>query len=246
MLNYKEEPLFKEHEILYFGKNLSGKDFVVGDIHGQFHKLDALLYETGFNKNKDRLFSAGDLVDRGKHSTDCVEWLEKDWFFPVMGNHDEFVLWSYYNLPGFDNNRWASEMNGGSWWFSLSKKQQDSIASCLRHLPHAIEIQKERKIGIVHADVPDNADSDWEIFKDHIFNRDSKTMHDCKVNRAKARYEKNPIVNNVDDVYFGHCAFPDVVHKGNCHFIDTGASYEGYPIQSDYYRKWGHLTLVVI
>ncbi len=66
MLNYKENPLFKEHEILYFGDNLSGKDYVVGDIHGQFHKLENLLYEKGFDVNKDRLFSAGDLVDRGE------------------------------------------------------------------------------------------------------------------------------------------------------------------------------------
>lgn len=246
MLNYKEQPLYKEHEILFFGDNLSGKDFVVGDIHGQFHKLKHLLYEKGFNPNKDRLFSAGDLIDRGTYSTDVIQWLEKDWFFPVMGNHDEFVLWSYYELPNFDNKRWASEMNGGWWWFELFEKEKAKIAEVLRTLPHAIEIQKDKKTGIVHADVPELSNSDWNVFKEDLLKRNPQVMHECKINRHKARHVDNPIIKNIDDVYFGHCAFPEVVNKGNCHYIDTGASYEEYPTDSPYYRKWGNLTLVSI
>jgi predicted phosphodiesterase len=46
-------------------ENLNGNDYVVGDIHGTFWKLEALLKEIGFNYDKDRLFSVGDMIDRG-------------------------------------------------------------------------------------------------------------------------------------------------------------------------------------
>lgn len=51
-----------------FAVNQSGRDFAVGDIHGCFSKLEAALRRVGFIPEKDRLFSVGDLVDRGPES----------------------------------------------------------------------------------------------------------------------------------------------------------------------------------
>lgn len=49
-----------------YGANILGRDFVVGDIHGEFSKLSKLLSSVEFNENSDRLFSVGDLVDRAR------------------------------------------------------------------------------------------------------------------------------------------------------------------------------------
>jgi serine/threonine protein phosphatase 1 len=241
MLDYKRTPLYKENEVLIMSQNFSGTDYIVGDIHGQFEQLKKTLYNIGFNENKDRLFSTGDLVDRGYNSSSAITWIEKNWFFPVMGNHDEFVLWSHYKLPEFDNERWASEMNGGKWWFNLTNNEQQKIAESLKNLPHAIEIQKDKKIGIVHADVP--GDPDWSIFKDLLKERDSETMKRCKINRDRASNEDNPIIKNIDSVYFGHCSFPEAFKKGNCHYVDTGSAYETYNKESPYYREWGRISV---
>lgn len=59
----------------HFQENKVGTDYVVGDIHGCFTKLAEALDEVGFNFTKDRLFSTGDLVDRGPESEECLEWL---------------------------------------------------------------------------------------------------------------------------------------------------------------------------
>lgn len=74
---------FKRFEI-----NTTGRDFAVGDVHGHFTKLQAALDAVGFNAATDRLFSVGDLVDRGPESADVDTWLAKPWFFAVQGNHD--------------------------------------------------------------------------------------------------------------------------------------------------------------
>ena len=51
-----------------FAQNIAGRDFAVGDIHGCFTELQRGLDAIGFNPNTDRLFSVGDLVDRGPES----------------------------------------------------------------------------------------------------------------------------------------------------------------------------------
>ena len=48
-----------------FEENATGRDFVVGDLHGMFSHLEALLNEVAFDESADRLFSVGDLIDRG-------------------------------------------------------------------------------------------------------------------------------------------------------------------------------------
>jgi serine/threonine protein phosphatase 1 len=55
--------------------NTRGRD-LAGDIHGHFQRLQQCLDGVGFNPAVDRLFSIGDLVDRGPHSAQALDWLE--------------------------------------------------------------------------------------------------------------------------------------------------------------------------
>ena len=57
--------------------NALGRDFAVGDIHGSFSALQTALDTIEFNSEVDRLFSVGDLVDRGPESHHVLEWLDK-------------------------------------------------------------------------------------------------------------------------------------------------------------------------
>jgi serine/threonine protein phosphatase 1 len=76
----------------HFDKNQKGKDYVVGDIHGMFKDLHQLLIDINFNFENDRLFSVGDLCDRGTDSIDILNWIDYPWFFPVLGNHEEVMI----------------------------------------------------------------------------------------------------------------------------------------------------------
>lgn len=75
-----------------YEKNLIGKDYVVGDIHGSFSALEKLLFKIGFDKKKDRLFSVGDLVDRGNESYKSLEYLSYPWFYAISGNHEQIII----------------------------------------------------------------------------------------------------------------------------------------------------------
>ena len=64
----------------------------MGDIHGHFSRLEATLAMRRFNPAQDRLFSVGDLVDRGQESPQVLDWLKRPWFFAVCGNHDDYAV----------------------------------------------------------------------------------------------------------------------------------------------------------
>lgn len=66
------------------------KTYIIGDVHGEVKKLESCLNIVNFDFNKDTLISLGDVVDRGKHSFECVELLLKckNGIF-IKGNHDD-------------------------------------------------------------------------------------------------------------------------------------------------------------
>jgi serine/threonine protein phosphatase 1 len=69
--------------------NTRGRDFVVGDIHGWLEPLQAELDAVCFDPAVDRLFSVGDLIDRGPDSEQCLLLTREPWFFAVRGNHEQ-------------------------------------------------------------------------------------------------------------------------------------------------------------
>jgi serine/threonine protein phosphatase 1 len=79
--------------VKHFDINHVGRDFVVGDLHGHKKLLDDLLLQVSFDYEVDRLFSVGDLCDRGPDSMGCINLLKEPWFYSVLGNHEEMLLY---------------------------------------------------------------------------------------------------------------------------------------------------------
>lgn len=94
-----------------FNLNKKGRDFVVGDIHGHYTRFMKLLDAVKFDPTVDRIFSSGDLVDRGPENEDCLRLLHNDWFHASLGNHEFFVLSYFHRLT--DKHLWIG--NGGAW-----------------------------------------------------------------------------------------------------------------------------------
>ena len=91
----------------------AGRDFVAGDIHGCFRTLELALARVGFEPGRDRLFSAGDLVNRGPHSMEASEWLEDGRIEDaVLGNHEAMVLNTLLNGGGRVRTGWMSQLDG--------------------------------------------------------------------------------------------------------------------------------------
>ena len=74
------------------------KTYAIGDIHGCFSMLEGLLGRLDFDKETDRLWLVGDLVNRGPGSLETLRWARQtadqlgDRFTVVLGNHDLYLV----------------------------------------------------------------------------------------------------------------------------------------------------------
>lgn len=205
-----------------FEENLYGKDYVVGDIHGCFSKLQRKLDSIGFDPAFDRLFSVGDLTDRGPESEDALDWLIKPWFHAVRGNHEQMLIDAWK-----DDNSYSSIAagnlftNGGAWYFGLPEPEQRMFHDFFDELPFGMEIVTDKGIiGIVHAEVPMN---DWAIFKDLFENNYDRFSAVSLWARSKIERGNTQKVLGIDHVYVGHTPVSIKTTLGNVSYIDTGA-----------------------
>ena len=70
----------QDNKIIRLPVNKTGRDFVLGDLHGTTDLLRALMEHVAFDPKKDRLFSVGDLIDRGEDSPGGLTLLLEPWF----------------------------------------------------------------------------------------------------------------------------------------------------------------------
>ena len=205
----------------FFEANTVGRDYVVGDIHGMLADLQSALVDVKFNPRTDRLFSVGDLIDRGPESLGALELLDEPWFRAVRGNHEELMLNA---AAGQDRSMWLG--NGGGWSTSLSDGDLKKWAERIENeMPVAttIAMADGRTVGISHAEYPYDDLADVQAGKLRPDALKNLVWGRQVLKRGKARQ-----VKNIDLTIHGHTPIRGVKRLGNAVFIDTGAVYDGF------------------
>lgn len=145
-----------------FEPNTKGRDFVIGDLHGSFSVLANLLEGLNFDYENDRMFSVGDLVDRGPESLLCLSLLRANWFHAALANHEQLMLQSHA-VPFFET---IWRRNGGSWGtkmitelrsgdLSEEAEELEELLEYVEELPYMMTVKMEdgRKFHIIHAEM---------------------------------------------------------------------------------------------
>lgn len=206
------------HRLVHrYPANEHGRDFAVGDIHGHFTRLQAALDAAGFDPAVDRLFSVGDLVDRGPECRDVLAWMAKPWFHAVRGNHDDYVC----RFDTCDVDNWV--YNGGAWFAGLAWDEQREFAAQFNDLPIAIEVETpDGLVAIVHADCP------FQSWFELQFELTSATRSRLKLVKNTCMWSRSRIENGdasgVQDIRALVCGHTPLRHPavlGNVFHIDT-------------------------
>jgi serine/threonine protein phosphatase 1 len=220
--------------VLRLEKNKDGRDFVCGDIHGCFSYLEERLMKIGFSKNNDRLFCVGDLIDRGPESEKVADYLDKLWFYSVLGNHEEMFI----NAISFDDTD-MSELheynyirNGGE--CSHEIKYDEELADKVNKFYQAFEklplIIQVGDVIIAHAAIPAiQSLKDIEI--------DPHRYIDTIL--WKREYFPPVLIHGITRIYVGHTIVTKPTICGIITNIDTGAFLK-------YREKKGKLTIIEI
>ncbi len=204
-----------KQNFLRFSINSSGKDFFVGDIHGHYSLFMQGLKQLNFNAETDRVFSVGDIIDRGSENTRCLRLLRNKWFYAVIGNHEMMFLEftdKKPKRPNFDN----------LWQFRLSGEEFMKYAGLIRNnMQLAIEVETEvGNIGVVHAGLGDN--SSWPEFI-------AKLESGCHEHVKIATWDrsivdtKSKTIESVEKLIIGHQALDEPKDYGDVICLDSCA-----------------------
>ena len=236
--------------IKHFPRNEMGRDFAVGDIHGCYALLQAQLKACRFDIQRDRLFSVGDLVDRGPESERVADLLTEPWFHAVRGNHEAMAIDMLSAMP----DRASYRLNGGQWFLDLPLRRQEALVARFNALPIALDIEtKQGLIGLLHAEM---AGSSWASFcavlgdaaplplsaadAAGVFANEPPSEPPSRAVRRlidTALWSRNRILHRdqrrIPDLHalvVGHTPVPRVTTLGNVYYIDTGAVFNRGPL----------------
>ena len=233
--------------IRHLPRNLKGRDFIVGDLHGMFNLLMDQLTALEFNVEVDRLISVGDLMNRGPHSFEILQLLEMPWFHAALGNHEGMLLtWARIRPEAFCSVGDFLE-NGGSWVFNLSSAEtkylQTRILPLIDKLPLVLKVDsKTMPFYALHAErsAPYTnklmTDSELESVRPHhegrlTWSRRMRPVVEevCKYPERKIgplAVSSTPWEAEVSLTYVGHSIMPcPVLHRSQL-YLDCGAFLE--------------------
>jgi serine/threonine protein phosphatase 1 len=192
------------------------KIFVVGDIHGCFDKLRALMEKIPLNTGRDQLIFIGDYIDRGQRSVDVVDYLmDLKKRIPgtifLMGNHED-MLQNYLN----GSDRFTYLLNGGQRTLDeyLNRSNNpDSFPIPSEHLEffNSLHLYYQTDDYVfVHAGLRENVPLELQDKTDLLWIRDEFIYSDFDFGKR---------------VVFGHTPLREPLLQTNKIGIDTGAVY---------------------
>lgn len=76
--------------------------YAIGDVQGCFRTFERLLRRVDFDPSADRIWLAGDMVNRGPRSLEMLRWVVEhdDAVTAVLGNHDLYLLARHAGVLG--------------------------------------------------------------------------------------------------------------------------------------------------
>ena len=125
--------------------------YCISDIHGKFKAFMQMLDKINFDKNKDKLYVLGDMIDWGEGSIDTVKYCmgNQDFITTLTGNHEFMMLQFLKEKPNkgrLDYHPWIKHNDGKSTLRQLNKCSEDMRKKIIDWLGK-LSFYKEVEIG---------------------------------------------------------------------------------------------------
>jgi diadenosine tetraphosphatase ApaH/serine/threonine PP2A family protein phosphatase len=193
---------------------MSGRTIIVGDIHGCYDELVALLEKAAFGPS-DRVVSVGDLVVKGEKNREVLDlFMADERFSAVLGNHDR-ALRRYWRGEGVALKESQEK--------ARAELEQDEArySAYLQRLPLMIDLGSHL---VVHAGVRPGVALSAQAVEDLT---ELRTLGEDRTNREGVawyeRYDGDKVV------LFGHWPAPAPRRGKRAIGLDTGCVY-GYQL----------------
>lgn len=207
---------------------MTKNSYIIGDVHGYVHTLQALIAQFPKKEHSHIIFT-GDLVGKGTYSAQVIEWIRQRGYKVVRGNHEQKMydacFYRHQNLKTFSKNKYQwFESEGGdkileSYEYYGSGDLMEHLL-WIQNLPNYIEI-----------DVRD--DNNKTLFVTHgyglpYYQRREEKSIELMTNRISRVVCKDYETNFLDyPIYnvFGHDPQKEEIVTEHFAAIDTGCVY---------------------
>lgn len=213
--------------VAYHPLNRHGRDYVIGDLHGQWQALQRALGEVAFDPARDRLFSVGDLADRGPDSLRCLQWACSGEFpfYPLRGNHEDLLLDAVVNHRHDPGHFWYQPVNGGEWGLACRHALEQLAPQIARWPLVRVVATSAGPVAIVHADLPVTELAELAQIGD-----DPLAQTHCLWSRRRVKAGMPWHSTTIQRLYAGHTTLPVITDLGQLRLIDTGAHHSGFAL----------------
>jgi serine/threonine protein phosphatase 1 len=231
-------PTIKNKFHHHYTKNIIGTDYIVGDISGCYDSLTNSLNLLNFNPLTDRLFSVGDIIDKGPQSLQSSTLIYENFFHTTKGNHEHLMIMATLTNSKPHHQTWIQ--NGGNWHTKISHKSLIQLARDFNELPLIITVETGlSQFNIVHAELikestlnnPDDVVRNKDIEK---WKFNSQSMHNMIwgrniISSKNLNHTKRKIFNifqskSLNTTYVGHTPTKLPIQIEQQIYIDTGHS----------------------
>ncbi len=196
---------------------------IIGDIHGCYYTLIDIYNLIKKKYPKVKILTVGDLVDRGKHSFETVNFIQNERILFTPGNHD-YMFVAYFKEPGSAFARsWM--FNGYDATLKSYEKHSGQLNNHLRFLRSAPLFFNLPDCFISHAGIS----HEYNKFISGNFDRDINLLEgiiyeDYKYDHG-ILWTREELVNIGRLQVVGHTKYDVVTYDPNANvlYIDTGA-----------------------
>jgi serine/threonine protein phosphatase 1 len=173
----------------------------IGDVHGCFSELKALLKKAAYHPNLDSLIFIGDLVDKGSEVKQTVQYamqLVKDYNAIVIGGNHEGIFLNWLDGNDYKRSPYFRDIVGGkhtvrSFYPQIDQDgdEEKARAYIAKHYPKEIEFlrnlpdyyETESHI-FVHAGI-DPSKENWKETSSHDFRWIRTPFHETALSSTK-------------------------------------------------------------
>jgi serine/threonine protein phosphatase 1 len=196
---------------------------VIGDVHGCFYTFQSLVEKVKQKYPHISVYCVGDLVDRGNHSYEVLEYVISENIQFTPGNHD-YMFYSYMKEPNSEMAK-AWLYNGSDATLRSYEHRMDKIEEHINLIKQAPLFFNTNDCFISHAGIsafyknklPDNILDNLDLLEN--------IMQSDLYNQHSIIWTRDPLINIGKLQVVGHTRKQDIYHnaKSNSLYIDTAA-----------------------
>lgn len=194
---------------------------VIGDIHGCYYTLTELVKVIKNKYPGIKIYSVGDLVDRGKYSFEVVEFVKNEKIIFTPGNHDYMFLYFIEEPSSILGNAWI--YNGSEMTTMSYEKKTEKIPEHMELIRNSYLFLNLDDCFISHAGISTFYKS--KLGKNYLDNLDqlNKVVNNNITSEHGILWTRDELVNLGKLQVVGHTRMNDVTlsEKSNTIYIDT-------------------------